>query len=277
MNLKSILSAAAMTAALALAACGGGDGGGGSAETPTTPTTPTTYTAASAAACWDGSHLTATSQVSQAAAQAAADALVPGSCKAQPVTTCTAPAQQNALGACMSPPVTGAFAKDDATGNIRSAVASDFTWSVAAKVWMANMGVKITNPQDIGATKYVANDVGLADGGLWEKYSADGTIKFAMSDIVIPGYNGRKVMFAYYKTNQSPGGVTIYQRFPIWADTNNAATINPPVDNGGFQEPSDYSYGSQAGFVVHSASGCWESYWAPVVNNFSSRSVICRY
>ncbi len=58
-----------------LPGCGGGDGGGGS-----TPAPPTTYTATATKPCASGPALTATSQVSQAAAQSAADAQVPSAC-----------------------------------------------------------------------------------------------------------------------------------------------------------------------------------------------------
>ena len=197
-------------------------------------------------------------------------------CVAPPAPTC----QVNAYGVCMYAPTAGAY-KKNASGQEVPATESDFTWNPTAKVWMANIGVKITAPQQV-TCKNVGDETTWADGhrtpdgtDCWKRASADGTVKFASSGVSIPSEPTRKVMFAYYTVFAN--GYLFHQRFPVWQDSNTAALVNSPASNGGSTQVFDYSYGSSDGFVVHSQTGCGKRIWDNSVNNFNTIPVICNF
>lgn len=277
-----LLAGAAIAVAIGITACGGG--GSDSSNPPVvTPPTPATFTAAANYTCWNGTvyTATATSTVSQTAAQADADAAAKAKCPAQTVM-CSSVEKMNAYGVCVAPPIAGAFTKD-AANNTVPATAANFTWNDTAKVWMANIGVKITNPNHV-TCQNVGDEITWIDGhktpdgtDCWKKASADGTVKFAMSGIVVPSEPTRKLMFAYYTVNAPTTSLKYYQRFPVWQDNNTAAWIYSSASNGGNTQTFDYSYGTDKGFVVHDQYGCWELVWESTSKNFIAISATCKY
>jgi hypothetical protein len=115
--------------------------------------------------------------------------------------TCTAPAMLNSANTCISPPaVTG------------------YTWNTANKVWVADIGVLGT-----GLNTLPAECVNFGDA-CWKASSANGTIKYFATNMVISGRN--QIMAGYIIGGTGVGSGNFFI-MPFYAD----ADADTPVSN----------------------------------------------
>lgn len=146
-------------------------------------------------------------------------------------TACTAPAMQNSMGVCMSPPVAGS------------------TWNTAMKAWAYPVNMLV-----VGFNTLPAECVTIGDA-CWTVKIADGTIKLVSTNAVMTGYNTRPIVFAVYKTFDG-----FYNQMPLYADTAADTPFASKLvwNSGGKQTATDVK-GSDNGIkITYPDFGCYD-------------------
>lgn len=174
-----------------------------------------------------------------------------GTACVDPAPACIAPAMQNSVGACMSPPL-----------------AIGYTWNNIIKAWVADIGVLVTGANTLPAACVTVGDT------CWLNSVADGTIKFANSNIVITGQNTRPIVFAFYRPG-SGIGAGYYLTTPVYADVVGVSTLlNQNIENGGIFDAITEVKGSTLGLKQTSPGfGCWEKVFD--TGAFVNHSISC--
>ena len=106
---------------------------------------------------------------------------------------CTSPAMRNSVGTCVSPPA--------ATG---------YTWNDVIKVWVADIDVLVTGLNMLPQACVTFGDA------CWKASTADGTIKYFATGMVI---NGRKQVMAGYRLYSSNAASVTFAMVPFYLDT----------------------------------------------------------
>lgn len=160
------------------------------------------------------------------------------SCEVPPAT-CTAPAMANSLGACVSPPA--------GTG---------YSWNSVIKAWVADIGTLV-----VGANTLPATCVTFGDA-CWTQSVANGTIKFANSNVRDTVNSARPVVFAFYRAGAGSAFPGVYMSTPMYADVaGEAALSNQNTANGGNGNVISNVKGSAGGVKQTISDGCWEKVW----------------
>ena len=111
----------------------------------------------------------------------------------------------------------------------------------------------------------------------WRDAIASGVVKFIATParVLIPGYEHKPIVFAYFKNTTTATGVSGYYNFlPIYLDD------GTPVDRditGGVSLEVDWVYGSNDGLIIHEnkTGYCFESYFDAKSKTWLNRSAIC--
>lgn len=166
---------------------------------------------------------------------------------------CTPPSMANSVNVCMQPPA--------ATG---------YTWNNTIKAWVANIGVLVTSLNELPLECKVIGDA------CWKGKTADGTIKYFETNLVMTGFSARKIVFAGLVVSKQSGfAAGNFNLIPIYVDTeSDAPLLNNLVLNGSNTDGVVTLKGSQNGVKFTTpANGCWEKVW--VGNGFSSATTTC--
>jgi hypothetical protein len=169
---------------------------------------------------------------------------------------CTAPAMLTTANTCISPPA--------ATG---------YAWNAFIKAWVANVGVRVFNPNLLPVECKEVGD------GCWVANVANGMIKFVQSDAILQGLSTEKSINAYYRTTTGPFGAT-WVFMPLDSTTGKPfGQSSTSVNNGGVGSNLDWIQGAgQAdGVIVHQASTdtCTNWPYFPTTGIFQAKPVIC--
>jgi len=150
---------------------------------------------------------------------------------------CNLPSQLNSLGVCMAPPAP--------TG---------YTWNVANKVWVADIGTLVT-----GLNTLPAECVTIGDA-CWKVSSANGTIKYFGTGLTV---DGRKFIFAGYIIGGTLPGAGSFAMKTIYFDTEAATPglskeVNVAYNTSGIVNAK----GSVDGVKYTTpTNGCWEFFY----------------
>lgn len=168
-----------------------------------------------------------------------------------PPPVCTAPAMQNSLGNCMSPPTT--------TG---------YTWNTVIKVWVADIGTLV-----VGLNVLPAECVTVGDA-CWKESSANGKIKYFATGMTVNG-NGRALVFGGFFIGGSGRLSGFFNLIPIYADTEaDTPGLNKGLAPGALSVGFVSGKGSQVGVKFTMPTGeCGEKFFDG--NGITSRSNSC--
>lgn len=111
----------------------------------------------------------------------------------------------------------------------------------------------------------------------WRDAIASGIVKFIDSNarILIPGYENREIVFAYFKNTSKVFGTSgLYNCLPLYKD--DGKPVGADIF-GGINSEIDWAYGTVRGVIIHDrASGhCYEEYFNIESNAWVAKMVRC--
>ncbi len=289
------LGALAITATLALVACGGGGGGGstvtpppvvntcsnGASDYPTCTPAPTITgiattpaTGATDVALGSNVQVTFTTNGTLKSGTASVDASCAGTAVSGNFSTSSAPWTFDPIlglpeGKTCTVMFNGVFTSAGGLPTNLSVTTVFTTHSTTpATYWspkptFAPMGTKVlgANQLPAGCTSWTQQ--------CWKDSVANGAVKFVTSGG--KDSTGRDIVFAYFRNTTSLFGVNgLWNYLPFYADTGAPASQDI---NGGTATAVDYIVGNSVGAVIQSSGQCFENYNAG--STWSNRSVTC--
>ena len=111
----------------------------------------------------------------------------------------------------------------------------------------------------------------------WKKSIESGLVKFigTPAKIMIPGYENRNIMFAFFKnTSKEYGAAGLYNCLPMYAD--DGSLVGPDIF-GGITSEIDWVYGSVNGVIIHdkNSGNCYEKFFNKKGSAWLTRSTVC--